>query len=354
MEKSENQILLSIGIPTYNRAGFLRSALLSLGPQVKEFENEVELIVSNNNSSDDTEEVVKWAQKFWPIRYHRNLENIGGNKNIVLIPSKLTKGRFSWVIGDDDFVRPLAVKKILEMIKKYPEIDYIYVNIDHFSTDLLEKYSQPISSSDLPNNLPLGNQDPNEYYVDNWNDLINPKISAIFLGAIMVSIVRTSIWHKYSDSLDIREFTSNFDSTYPHIKIYSLGLIGKKAYYIGKPLITVLDGVRSFDDYIPKIVLVRLHEALDIYENSGINSRQIEICRKSLVSNNRPILTYVMKNSNVKYLNSFSVTKFILKYWRYLGLKFLISNSYIYILYIFKKMSIKKSTNELDYEEGFL
>ena len=62
----------------------------------------------------------------------------------------------------------MAVKKILEIIKTHPEIDYIYVNIAHFSTDLLKKYPNPVSSADLPINLPLGNKDSNEYYVEKW------------------------------------------------------------------------------------------------------------------------------------------------------------------------------------------
>ena len=58
--------LLSICIPTYNRAELLRSALLSLVPQVKESGGEVELVVSDNCSTDDTRRVVEWARQFGP------------------------------------------------------------------------------------------------------------------------------------------------------------------------------------------------------------------------------------------------------------------------------------------------
>ena len=75
--EQKNNVLLSIGIPTFNRAELLHSALFSLAPQIKEFQGEVELIVSDNNSQDNTEEVVKWAQQFGPIQYHQNDENIG-------------------------------------------------------------------------------------------------------------------------------------------------------------------------------------------------------------------------------------------------------------------------------------
>ena len=83
---------------------------------------------------------------------------------------------------------PDGVKKILEIIKKHPDIEYINANIAHFSTDLLNKYPKPVSSEDLPYDLPLDNKDSNEYYVERWDNLIKPEISAVFLGAIQFQL----------------------------------------------------------------------------------------------------------------------------------------------------------------------
>jgi len=323
----KNNVLLSIGIPTFNRAELLRSALYSLAPQIKEFQGEVELIVSDNNSQDNTEDVVKWAQQFGPIQYHHNNENIGASKNVILLITKLAKGEFCWILGDDDFVRPNGVKKILEIIKTHPEIDYIYANIAHFSTDLLKKYPNPVSSAHLPTNLRLGNKDSHEYFVEKWDSLINPKISGVFLGAIQVSIVRRSIWCKYSDSLNIGALFSSLDSTYPHIIIYAKGLVGKKAYYVGEPLVIVIDGAREWLEYVPKICLVYLHEALDCYEMHGVDSGQIEKCRKFLVKNNSGFITKILKERNIKDVNYDFAVQYVLKYWRYLSIKCLILNA---------------------------
>jgi glycosyltransferase involved in cell wall biosynthesis len=318
----KNSILLSICIPTYNRSELLRSALYSLVPQLKEFQGEVELIVSDNNSSDNTKDVVDWAQQFGLIRYHRNNENIGANKNIVLCATKLALGDFCWILGDDDFVRLEAVKKILGIIKAYPEIDYIYVNIEHFSTDLLKNYPNPVSSKDLPEILPLGNKNPNEFYVEKWENLINPDISGVFLGAVQVSIVRRAIWSKYSSTLNIGEPFSSLDSTYPHVIIYANGLVGKKAYYIGKPLIIVIDGAREWIEFVPKICLVYLHKVLDYYEMYGVDSNQIENCRKYLVKNNKHLILKILKHNNIKDVNRVFAIRYVLKYWKYFDLKF--------------------------------
>lgn len=321
---STETVLLSICIPTFNRAELLRSALLSLAPQVKEFQSDVELIVSDNCSPDNTQEVVEWAQQYVPIRYHRNDENVGPCNNMLVLVTKLARGKFCWVLGDDDFVRPNALKKVLETIKAFPDIYYIYVNIAHFSLDLLKAYPKPVMSADLPGKLPLGNKDPGEYYVEKWEDLIDPMISEVFLGGIMVSIVRRSIYCDYAGTLTIDEMYSSLDSTYPHVKMFAQGLIGKNAYYIGSPLIIVIDGAREWNEFLPKICLIYLHEVLDFYEAQGIGSAQIEKCRQTLVKNNRIHLTKVLKEREVKELQSFSAMNYISRYWRYLGIFYLI------------------------------
>ena len=50
----EKEILLSIAIPTYNRAKSLENLLRGLLPQVKKREREVEICISDNGSGDST------------------------------------------------------------------------------------------------------------------------------------------------------------------------------------------------------------------------------------------------------------------------------------------------------------
>jgi hypothetical protein len=76
---------------------------------------------------------------------------------------------------------------------------------------------------------------------------------------------------------------SNLDSTYPHIVVFARGLVGKRAYYIGKSHIIVIDGTRDWIGYVPVIVLVRLNEALDLYQQMGVDRDRIEKCRRALL-----------------------------------------------------------------------
>ena len=51
--------LLTIAIPTYNRANILHIALGILLPQINNYSSEIELIISDNASNDNTQKVIK-------------------------------------------------------------------------------------------------------------------------------------------------------------------------------------------------------------------------------------------------------------------------------------------------------
>lgn len=72
--------ILSICIPTYNRANFLKQTLMSI-VQEEEFQNSdlIEIIISDNNSNDETQSVADLFITKFPdkIKYYRNNKNIG-------------------------------------------------------------------------------------------------------------------------------------------------------------------------------------------------------------------------------------------------------------------------------------
>ena len=74
-ETQQHRPLLTIAIPTYNRAWCLRDLLSSLASQLKD-ESRVELIVSDNASPDETPSLVQdFVARGLRVRYLRNAEN---------------------------------------------------------------------------------------------------------------------------------------------------------------------------------------------------------------------------------------------------------------------------------------
>lgn len=90
MALKKEQPLLTIAIPTYNRANYLDETLKSIVSQsVFKETNEVEIVVSDNCSDDNTQEVVeKYIKEFGDkILYFRNKENVR-DKNMELALSR--------------------------------------------------------------------------------------------------------------------------------------------------------------------------------------------------------------------------------------------------------------------------
>ncbi|NDV58032.1 glycosyltransferase family 2 protein [Bacteroides sp. 519] len=75
-ENVQRQILVSICIPTYNRSAILKDTMQRITSDPA-FDEEVELIISDNNSTDDTGDVVReFTDKYSNVRYYRNEENV--------------------------------------------------------------------------------------------------------------------------------------------------------------------------------------------------------------------------------------------------------------------------------------
>src|SRR5690349_17462512 len=95
--------VLTIAIPTFNRANYLE---MNLGRLVDECSciapGTIEIIVSDNHSTDTTPEVVARAiERGLPIRYLRNAMDIGSDANIAQCFNEAT-GHYVQIMGDDD------------------------------------------------------------------------------------------------------------------------------------------------------------------------------------------------------------------------------------------------------------
>lgn len=116
---SNNNILLSIAIPTYNRAVCLENLLNNILFQAKELKEKIEICISNNNSSDNTQEVAMGFKEKYPdiIKYNRNRENLGVERNILKV-IEMSRGEFIWLFGDDDLIVESGLKDVIDFIKE--------------------------------------------------------------------------------------------------------------------------------------------------------------------------------------------------------------------------------------------
>lgn len=107
-----DEILLSVCIPTFNRARLLERAIRSVATQVK---FGVEVLVSDNASSDGTAETCAGLGEEFPFfRYSRNESNLGWHGNTAKC-IELAKGKYIALLGDDDSYLPGLVPALLEL-----------------------------------------------------------------------------------------------------------------------------------------------------------------------------------------------------------------------------------------------
>ncbi|MCD8022822.1 MAG: glycosyltransferase, partial [Lachnospiraceae bacterium] len=121
---NEEEILLTIAVPTFNGAKTIRMMLDVLLPQCTD---KVEVLISDNCSTDQTPEIILEYQKRYPfIRTVRNEKNLGADGNYLQC-LRMGRGRFVMLISDDDIIVDGAVEKITDFLEKHPEVTAAYL-----------------------------------------------------------------------------------------------------------------------------------------------------------------------------------------------------------------------------------
>lgn len=110
-----NKPLLSICIPTYNRSSYLKKCLDSIITQ-KEFNSgNVEIVISDNCSTDDTGILVQnYTAKYDNIKYFRNDNNIK-DANFPLVLSR-GKGVYRKLLNDTVIFKEDSLNKMINLI----------------------------------------------------------------------------------------------------------------------------------------------------------------------------------------------------------------------------------------------
>lgn len=125
-----SELLVTIGIPTYNRADrYMRDALRSALAQTY---SNLEIIVSDNCSKDGTTELVN-SFNDPRIRYFRHEKNIGANNNFNFALNQ-AKGKYFLLLQDDDLIDADFIETCMRSVDPTTEVGIIRTGtriIDH-------------------------------------------------------------------------------------------------------------------------------------------------------------------------------------------------------------------------------
>jgi glycosyltransferase involved in cell wall biosynthesis len=174
--------LLSIVIPTYNRAEFLDYSLEVHIPICKDYN--IQIFISDNASTDNTENVVKkWMKEYEHLHYNKNEINIGPDGNFEKA-LKFPDTKYIWLLSDTYQLPSNGVEYLLDTINNTK------INFD-------------VIVFNLANIIKL----PTKNY-QNHNDLLHD------LGAIMTCAAINVYNKKIIDNADFsRYYNSSFIQT---------------------------------------------------------------------------------------------------------------------------------------------
>jgi glycosyltransferase involved in cell wall biosynthesis len=183
-----NKPRVSIGMPVFNGENYLEESLDSILAQTY---SDFELIISDNASTDNTQEIcLKYAANDSRIRYIRHKVNVGAAKNHNDVFELSSGEYFKWA-AHDDLCAPEFLEKCVKVLDQDPSIILCYSRtkeIDKRGTVLREYTAKP--------NLSL--LEPSERF---FECVCVPHSQVAVFGLIrMISLKKTRLIGSYSSS----------------------------------------------------------------------------------------------------------------------------------------------------------
>ncbi len=119
--------VLSLCFPTYNRGWCMREQIERLKTCPKEVLDRMEILISDNCSTDDTQQIIEKAQSDgFACRYIRNETNLGMDGNFVSCFRK-AQGRYVWLLGDDDTIIIDSLVRIVNLLDVPEEYGLLHI-----------------------------------------------------------------------------------------------------------------------------------------------------------------------------------------------------------------------------------
>lgn len=145
--EKETGLIFSVIIPTYNRAEILKKSLEALNKQNFDH-NDFEVIVSDDGSTDNTEELVKSFKSEYKLKYIKN-KNSGpaAARNKAIIEAK---GKYILIINDDTIASTDLIANHLKIQQKFGNRKIAALGtFDYVSESLAKPFTNYLSQSTM-------------------------------------------------------------------------------------------------------------------------------------------------------------------------------------------------------------
>ena len=235
---------LSICIPTYNRAKLLGQTLDNI---IREATPGLEIVVSDNASTDETCELVNSYRRKYPrITYLKQPTNIGQEPNYLEVV-KAAQGEYCWLMGDDDQIVPGGIKYILDnYLNKTRHIDFLLLTL--FEYDETLTYVRNIHANHLGKT--------EDIYTNNVKGFLAEFFCSSYLSTY---IVNRKKWLR----VDARKYL-NLGVIYQCIVYDYLAREDSYVQYVAKPVVKYRSGNATWRKDTLELQLAKIPEALSL------------------------------------------------------------------------------------------
>lgn len=121
--------ILSLCIPTYNRDWCVKQQIDRLKQCSVSLLEKIEIIISDNCSTDDTKQIVEEAiLSGFPCKYVRNDVNLGMDGNFVRC-FRMATAKYVWLLGDDDWIIIDSLEKIVSVLEEDTDYGLVHINV---------------------------------------------------------------------------------------------------------------------------------------------------------------------------------------------------------------------------------
>jgi len=213
-----SDLKLSICIATLNRAALIGVTLDSI---ISQATDDVEIVVVDGASTDNTKEVIRlYQQRFPRLRYYR-LDAKGGVDQDYCKAVELAQGEYCWLFSDDDILKPGAIQAVLRETRR--NYGLIIVNAEVRNADLsgiLKKTRLQIEAD----------------HVYHPADRVRLFIDiADYLSYIGCIVIKRKVWN-------MREKERYFGTVFVHVGVIFQSPLPEDTLVIVEPLISIRYG----------------------------------------------------------------------------------------------------------------
>lgn len=244
--------LLTIAIPTWNRATFLAKTLEQLRSEIATTPTGlVEVLVSNNASEDTTEEVIqRMVAAGLPITSIKNPVNMGSDANIAQC-FNMASGNYVLILGDDDLLVDHSLATILQRLAQ-EQYGVVCLRSYGFENDFRQEY-------------------PGDYGVG--KEYINSTDFLVKVGPLVTFISSCIINRQLIAEVDANQFCG---SNLVQVElVLSAMFVARKNFFFNQYIIACLRNNSSGYEF-SAIFVKNLFAILDKYQSKGLDRRSIE------------------------------------------------------------------------------